>query len=318
MKTETIYQYQLEPGYIINKIIPLSEYTCVVVISKYPDMAKIEIIGDNNKTIDISDLEGLQKGVSYKSFFKYKTGFGLIDYTDTLILWNTPNALPEKIKISNPHPQDNYGLKYHTNHTMYNEDDGHLYFGIEERNRYGFPAKYWSKLELSHETSSASSNPQINAKWGYLNQLELSNYPVTEFGKYPNEWLSICSLMANNSGVFMHTAGGSVTRLKSGPEYEFSLITELNLKNEFIKNYPVEEGKGYFSASRNYWICHPRKNKKKLLFYNTNNYSVDFEVSLTAKQNLANGSSNYVFADMLGDNLYLGNGNFFNMCRLLR
>jgi hypothetical protein len=263
-------------------------------------------------------LEGLQKGVYYKSFFKYKTGFGLIDYTDTLMLWNTPDAQPEIIKISNPHPPDNYGLKYHTNHAMYNEDDGHLYFGIEERNRYGYPAKYWSKLELSQETSSASSNPQIIAKWGNLNQLKLSNYPVTEFGKYPNEWLSICSLRANNTGVFMHTIGGSVTRLKSGPAYEFSLITELNFKNEFIKNHIVEEGKGYFSTLKNYWICHPRKNKRKLLFYNTDNYCVDFEVSLTPKQNLADGSGIYVFADLYHDNLYIGNAHFFNICRLVR
>jgi len=317
MKTEIVRQYQLEAGYTLNKVIPIAENNYIVITNKWPDVIRIQAFGDTEFTIYPSDIKELEKGYQNKTFFKHGRGFGLIENTETLVLWPKITEPPEIIKIENPFPADSFGRKFHTNCAAFDETENAIYFGIEDQDRHGYPGRYWAKLEFSKKNMWIFSSSKISAKWDALKELDLSNYPITEFRKYGHEWLSLRSIQRKNSKTYIYTNGGSVTRLKSGPDYEFSLISEFDSQQAFVKNYEVEEGEGFFTTCNRYYVCHSRKNKKRLIFYNLNDFAIDFQVSLTPKQNLGDANTGFVIADMCQDNLYIYNARFLNSCRVI-
>ncbi len=143
------------------------------------------------------------------------------------------------------------------------------------------------------------------------------HYLNRRLGFPSEEWLNICDIMKKDELIFVHTNGGASTRTKSGSDHEFSIITVLTTKNKFLRNYQIEKGNGFFASTKDYFILHPANNRKKLLFYNTINFQVDFEISLTHKQNLGEANSYYIKADYDGENLYIYNASFLNICKIL-
>ena len=236
MKTDIVYKYNLEKGFTIQKILPIDDSNCVVLISKWPDIIKVEIVGENPKTFIISEYSEISKGVSYKSFFKYKDGFGLMDYTETILLWTDIFSEPKLLKIENPFLTDEHGRKNYTLQASCDNLSNSLFFAIEDKGHSGFPAKFWSKLILNNNNSLATITYDTVLRWSSLNKLDLNNYPTTWYRTYhPNdEWLNICDLMKKGNRIYVHTNGGKATRLKSGPQSEFSIITVLTDDNTFI------------------------------------------------------------------------------------
>lgn len=173
----------------------------------------------------------------------------------------------------------------------------------------GFPARFWAKLDLNH------SKPN----WSNLNELNLKYYPQTEFGRFPwTDWLNICDLMKKGDYLYIHTTGGAKTRLKSGARFEFSIVSKLSQNGNLLENYSIEEGTGIFTIKKDYFILHPRNKKRSLYFYNTESFKVDFEVSLTPKQNLGDQKSNFLRTDLIEENLYVYNSRFLNVCRIIK
>jgi hypothetical protein len=243
-----------------------------------------------------------------------------------LWLWPAIDAKPQKIKIPDPlfNKSGEYNHNHHATRVFFDADTDLFYSCIEYERNFSYPARYWATLNLNNGKSRWSILDPLGLKakpvWSKLNQLPSDSYPPTEFGREPwldIEWLSICDLQSIHGYVYAHSVGGATTRLKSGNKYEFSLITKLSTANKVIEHFLIEEGRGFFSCDSHYFILRKR-GQKKLLFYNTNNFKVDFELSLTPTQNIGTDKANYVDMDLLGDNLHIYNLRFYNRCKILR
>ncbi len=311
MKTEIIYQHDLEDEFGISKVVVFNNNSFGILSGKYPNKLKLEVINENWEKLYscmISELPELQRIFEF-SIFTLANSFGLIGGTQKLILWNNQARRLEITDISNPFLPDRDSYKHHTINASFNRFDKALYVSLEDKKMSGFPARYWSRLDLNGN----------NATWGNLNELNLNHFPNTEFSKYPEtEWLNICDLMIKDSKLYIHTTGGTTTRLKSGKRYEFSIVSELTADNEVLKNNTVAEGEGIFSADKNYFVLHPRDNRRKLYFYNTINFELDFEISLTSKQNLGQQKSNFILSTSMSDYICIYNALFLNICKLIR
>ena len=322
MKTEIIYSYKVEDGFSLSQVIPLSKKNCVLIKYIFPDVSIVETIGEVNKKFVISDIEGMDNSwLNATTLFKFNESFGVVDSSENLLIWQNVFDNPVIIKIKNSYYQNRTNEHIKTTHIGdYDKKENSIYFGVSDTSCHGYKARYWSKLEIQDKRFFFFKSKELRARWHKLNQLNLKNYPLTEkrrLGFPGEEWLNICNIMKKDERVFIHTNGGAVTRLKSGPNHEFSIITVLTNKNKFLKNYHIEEGNGFFASTKDYLIIHPAKNRKKLLFYNTNNFQIDFEISLTPKQNLGKAKSYYLKADYDGENLYIYNASFFNICKII-
>ena len=150
-----------------------------------------------------------------------------------------------------------------------------------------------------------------------LRTLEINQYPATSRNYAEGEWLGIQALGVDEHRLLLHTNGGASTRTKSGPDFEFSIISEFDRNLRFIDNHMVEEGKVFFSADKKCFTVLSRNNKK-LLVYNTDHFQVEFEISLTPKQNLGAAKPKYLSVDIWKDNLYLYGKDFLNICKILK
>jgi hypothetical protein len=320
MKSEIIYSYPLTEGFSIRQVLPINEAQTSVFSFKYPDVLKLDIITDDTITHTLTN-ELSFKSVYALAFFKYKKAFGFMVGLDEVWLWPTIDGTPQKFKIPDPlfDPSGEYNNNYATR-VFYDSDADLFYTCIEYERNFYYPARYWATLKLNDNTPQWSIYKPLSLnrkpRWSELYQLPLAGYPVTEFGREPwarDEWLSINDLQSIRGDVYVHSIGGTTTRLKSGRNYEFSLITKLSTDNKVIKHFPIDEGRGAFNCDGRYFIL-KKRGKKSLLFYNSNSFTVDFELSLTPKQNLGEGKANHVNADLLGDTLYIYNSFFFNRC----
>ncbi len=311
MKTEIVSQYIREDDFYFNKVVAFNNHSFAILSSKYPNKLKLEIINEHLEKCYVSMLSELPelKGIFEFSLFAYKNSFGLIGGTQKILLWNNEAGRVEIIGISNPFRPDKDGYKYHTVNASTDHFHNTLYVSLEDKKHNGFPARHWSQLDLNGN----------KVTWKNLHELNLNHFPITKFGKYPEtEWLNILDLMIKKNNLYIHTTGGATTRTKSGKPYEFSIISQLNTNNEVLKNHSIEEGIGLFCADKNYFVLHPRNKKRKLHFYNTENFQLDFEISLTPRQNLGQQKSNFILSALTGDYICVYNAHFLNICRLVR
>jgi hypothetical protein len=314
LKTEILYQYPLEDEYLIERVLPFPGGKCVVLRWKYPNTVKIDLISLKDGAFAVSEIVAFEEFKSEYHLFRTSNGFGLMIETNEMLLWKDLDSKPETIRIANPFRGDKFGRKYRVNLSSFDEGTNTFYFGFEPRTSHGFPARYWAKLNLKKRSLLGISLSE-QWKWSTEKELDLNNYPKTKFAFSETEFLSIKELMVKSDLLYVHTIGGTTTRLKSGSSYEFSIISKLSTDGTFIQNFPIEEGTGNFSTSKEYFILHNRSNKKRLTFYKTDDYSVAFEVSLTPKQNLAEGKSTFLLCDIFENQLYFYNARLFTICK---
>ena len=117
--------------------------------------------------------------------------------------------------------------------------------------------------------------------------------------------------------MFIHSTGGSSTRLKSGNSYEFNVIAKFSEAKNWLQNFTIDEGLGKFNTAKEYFVLHPRKRKNKLTFYNAEDFKPEFELSLTPKQNLGQ-LKNSVSIDLIESKLFIYNHQFLNYCSLIK
>lgn len=128
MKTEIVYQYNLEEGFYIKKVLPIDKDNFAVLTSKYPDIVKLEIVGNINETYVISDMPWANRAFE-KSLFNYKDSIGLICGTHKLLLWENIAEKPNLVEIVNPFKPDthDYGYKHYTIDASYDSSEDALY-----------------------------------------------------------------------------------------------------------------------------------------------------------------------------------------------
>jgi hypothetical protein len=323
MKSEIVLQHKVEDGYSIFGIAPVNSNCCAILCCKYPNEIKIEIIGEQRFNFPINDP--FFSDIYTNRLFKYKNGFGIISLTEKLLLWDDIHSEPEKVKIKNPYKRDKFNRPHYALNPFFDDSSNALYCLINEMGWAGGDGRYWAKLELKLDSIFQFIRKKISAKWGEKYELNKKNYPQTclstvmqnDYSDFPLDWLSIKELMFNKDNVFVHTIGGSTTRTKSGKSFEFSIVSKLSEENQLISNHNIEKGLGKFSCSREYFILHKRSNKKKLVFYKTDTFEIDFEITLSSSQTLPIIAGNFLNVDFYEKNLYVYNSDTLNVCKLI-
>lgn len=324
MKTEIIETYQTFEGkmdftsdFMIAKVLSLSENSYALLKTKQREDF-IEIRGDVRRTIEISSIIPSSLQLNHTSIFSFKKGLGYMDHQNSkLILWERAEAEPVIATILKSESFDLDMRKKCIAFVSYDDADNTLLIGINDKNGPSEIARYWTILKLPELKLGRS---EINLEWDNIQDLNPGFYPKTDYNhQYPNlEWLNIIDMVKIDGFKYCYTTGGSRTRMKSGPEYEFSILSKIDNQNEIIKNIEIEKGKRYFSTNKKFLIVRP-KSKKRLFFYDLNKMQLAFEIPLKRKNNMGEIDDNrLVSSDLFEDKLYVYSLEHLNICKLIK
>ncbi|MDD7885480.1 hypothetical protein [Flavivirga sp. 57AJ16] len=313
MKTEIRYQYKFRKGTEVLGVLPLSGNDLAIFKHQLGNPT-VSVYGNFEKEINLPNPTKFNNLNFYISFFKYKKGFGLSDSFGKIILCESLEYKLKSVQLKHPYPDEATHPLPFLSSVIYNEDDDTFIIGVEEATSVFFPPKYWTQIKIGNQNIFKFLKRKIAIK--ELKTLDVKRYPKTSRNFYDGEWLNIQSIGAYKNKTLIYTNGGAATRSKSGPDFEFSILSEFDKDFKFIINHHLEKGKLFFTASQDYFILLPQS-RKKLIVYNKHNFQVDYEVSLTPKQNLGMAKSTDVyFVNMYGNYLYIGGKGFLNICKL--
>lgn len=314
MKTEITHQYNLNSNQEVSQVLPFNN-TDFAVLTYQSGKPILNIHGTYERQFSLPNIKKHNELNSYCSLFKYKNGFGLAERFGKLSLCQN---LSDNLKIIQlKHPFLTKSPNPFLSLIVYREADDSFVVGIEEEISAFFPSKYWARVKLEKKKLFGFNLPQLNQRLEELRVLGLNKFPATKRNYSQDEWLSIQNIGVNSDKLLIHTNGGSATRTKSGPDFEFSIISEFDRNLQFIDNHIIEKGKVFFSADSKHLIIHSQKNKK-LFVYNKDNFQMSYEISLTSKQNLGEAKPKYISVDILEDNLYVFGKGFLNICKMIK
>ncbi len=319
MTTEITYSFNKKDNHIIKRAFFLDYDTVAVFTSNDTDNFSIHIIEKSESTIELSDISDISSSTFYKKIFRYENGFGIIDSDDNIILW-TDYRKNEYLsyKIKNPFHSNSDNNKPNPYIVDYDSFSKKLIVALEDHDRIN-SARYWSTISLIDDKLGWLKGKTRKCKWTRnLTQLDLKNYPETEHRKFlgRDEWLFIEAISMINSKPLIYTKGGSITGLKSGPTFEFSIMSKFDSNGKWLENYFLENGKGVFTTNKKHYILQPHSKKASLLIYSTDDFRMIDKISLTTKQNLGANRPNAVKADIYDDLILIYNANFLNICRI--
>ena len=321
MKTEIIHSYIPRDGYFIDSVLPLTENKTAIFTSKYKEASFLDILNLDILvlSIDLSKIPNFDTSSHYNHYLNLGRKFGLVHKVDELLLFDIDNPNNcEFVKISNPFKEDEHGRKQNVERASVFLIDNKILLGLSSFFHYGFPPRYLAYLEISKSRKLlAFGRQETIVKWHNLFELPKKYFPETEFGKFndDSDWLNIQALTQIENNILVHTTGGANTRLKSGSDFEFNIIAKFDRKFSWIENFEIENGYGKFSTDKKHFIQHPSKHRNKLFFYDTNNMKIDFDISLTAKQNLGQEKAVQIQGDKFNDTLFIYNHRFLNICK---
>jgi hypothetical protein len=322
MKTEILHNYKPREGYLIDAVLFLSINKIAVFSSKYKEPSYLDILNDcySALSINLSTINQIDTSIYYKCYFNIGKSFGLIHRAEEVLMFDTndPNNY-EIYKIKNPFPADEHERKTNVERISTFLVDSKLICGLADFACYGYPPRYISALEFGNTTSFFGlGKSKTELIWHKLFELPKQFFPETEFGKYKDDrdWLNIRALVQIDDRILIHTTGGTSTRLKSGNAFEFNIIAVLNKTYTWENNFEIEKGIGNFSTDKEHFILHSGVQRNKLLFYDTKYFEIDYEISLTAKQNLGEEKENQIKVDKIGDTILIYNHRFLNICKL--
>ena len=323
MRTEIKHIYTPRDGYFIDSVLPLEETITAVFTSKYEQPSFLDIIGLDKLilSIDLSTIKEFDTSNYYKCYFNLGEQFGMIHRAEELLLFDSKNPNDyEIIKILNPFKPDQHDRKTNAEKVSTFLIDNKILFGLADYSCYGFPPRYLTHLALTNKKGILGiSKEKRIAKWDKLEEIPKNHFPETQFSKFLDnrDWLNIRALTQINNDIFIHSTGGTSTRLKSGNAFEYNIVAKFDKEFNWIKNFEIEKGIGLFSTEKQNFILHPSNNRNKLFFYSTDkDLELDFEISLNAKQNLGKEKATQIQADKLNDSIYIYNHRFLNICKL--
>lgn len=323
MKSEIMQSYRPREEYSINSILNIDKEKTIIFSSKYSSNSYIDLLvnGKVVDSLDLSEIDNFNTSGYYKAYFKTNNGFGMIYMAEEILFWDSIDLQNYKlIKILNPFLPDKHQRKTYASKAFYDENSNELICCLHDYFASGFPPRYISNLKFEdNKKFFGLFGSNTGAKWSSLFELPKHNFPPTEFSKYNDnsDWLNIKELFVKNSNIYIHSTGGTSTRLKSGKDYEYNVIAMFDMNRNWCKNFEIKEGIGIVNTNKEYFILHPREKKSRLYFYNTDNFTIEFELSLTSKQNLGEENYNQMYADLIDNKLYVFNHKFLNICQLI-
>ena len=315
MKTQIILTYNPDKDHVISRVLPLSN-DGFVVLTRQSDHWSLNIHGSYNRKIDLPKVKKTDELNSFCSLFRYKDGFGLAERFGRLTLFPTLSCDSKSVQIKQPYSKDS-PLQPFLSGIFYRNSDDSFVLGIEDELSHFFPAKFWTSMKIKNKKVLGFNLPQPDPVLDQLRVLALNKYPPTSRNISEGEWLSIQTFAVDASRLLIHTNGGTATRRKSGPEFEFSIISEFDKDFQWVDNHMVKEGKVFFDTDKKYFIIVSR-NDKKLFVYDKENYQVNTEISLTPKQNLGTLKTKDMVLAICGDYLYLYGREVLNICKMLK
>lgn len=324
MKTEIIETYQTFEGkmdftsdFMIAKVLSLSENSYALLKTKQREDF-IEIRGDVHRTIEISSIIPKSLQLNHTGIFSFKKGLGYMDHENSkLILWENLEAAPVIGTVLKAQSFDLDMRKKSMAFVSYNNADNTFLIGINDKNGDKQTARFWTIVRMPELKLGEN---EINLEWDNIQDLNPEFYPKTAYNhQYPGlEWLNIIDMIKIDSFKYCYTTGGSLTRMRSGPEYEFSILSKIDSQNQVIKNIEIEKGKRYFSTNKKFLIVRP-KSKKRLFFYDLNKMQLAFEIPLKPKNNMGEIDGNrLVSSDLFDDKLYVYSLEHLNICKLIK
>ncbi|MDN5204302.1 hypothetical protein QQ008_23115 [Fulvivirgaceae bacterium BMA10] len=317
MKTEIVQRYDLDKNRKISRVLPINNIDFAVLTLTYQsDKPMLLIHGNYERRIELPDVKSYDELNGFCSLFKYKHGFGLAERFGRLFLCPNLNGDLKKVQIEQPYSKDEV-LQPFLSGISYRALDDSFLLGIEDELSYFFPAKYWTRMKLKNKKVFGFNLPQLSPVLDELRVLEINKYPPTDRNYSDGEWLNIQTFGVDENKLLIHTNGGAATRSKSGPDFQFSIISEFDSNFRFIDNHKVEEGKVFFSVDKKFFIILSRNNKK-LFVYDKDNIQLKFEVSLTSRQNLGTANPRFISIDIREDFLYIYGRDFLNICKLIK
>jgi hypothetical protein len=312
MKTEIIQAYKPRDEYYIKSLVNLNSSTTVVFATKYKSPSFIDILKDGEviNSIDLSLTDNFDTRGYYNCLFAYKSGFGLFHYTNQFVLWREIESKVELINVVNPFKPDQADRKIKCSKAIYDPLIDKIIFSLDDYAHHGASPRFMSDVTLKDK----------NAVWGRLFELPKDKFPTTAFAKFlgNNDWLNIKEFVSKSGELLVHSTGGSSTRLKSGNPYEYSIVAKFDSEKRWLRNFTIEEGIGKFSTNNAHFILHPRKKKNRLVFYSSSDFQVEFDLSLTPKQNLGQLKNSSILTDLLEDKLFVYDHQLLNYCRLIK
>lgn len=326
LKTILLHSFKPNnPSYILQVLV-LDKNRYLVRIGNPSQQDTIELKGIEERNIKIKFHAGYKLESQINSIFKFKNSFGVFSHPNKVYIYNQNFDLDNEYIIVN-----NTYSKKSTDYNDYcrvsfadieHKEDLLLYFGIESSSFRHFSPRYFARLNFDQKKSffSKHKSNDFELNWEKFNELKSQYYPLPSFsmlGLTGKNWLNINSLMVKENLIHIHTNGGERTRLKNGPNHEISILSILTQSNKLIKNYNIEKGRGHFSADKKYFLLHPEKSKNKLYIYNTINYNLEFEISLTKKQNINDENTYYLNFDLIEDILFIYNAQFLNIAKII-
>jgi len=323
MKTQILAQYDLpSDDWLISGVVTLSPDTYAVYRSNHRGCQYvIDIRGGIERSIDISAMV-MDRQIKHHRLFGFCDGFGLCDYNNTqLLLWADAASDACTVRVEQSPDSDVQVSNRYLAFASYDASDETLLLGLNDRSGFVGIARYLSVLKFSPEEMFKKGRREITVRWKDVRELDLAHFPptqLTQWGTSPAlEWLSINDGVKTNNTLYVHTKGGSHSRSKTGPEYEFSILARFASGSGAPETLDVGEGLVRFTTDKRFFIVKPKR-RKCLLVYDLDQMVLAFEVPLRPKQNMAGIEPGHgVRADLHDDRLYVSSLLHLNVCQLV-
>jgi|GEM_PF-2915958 len=314
MKSQILATYIPLEGYHITRVLCFDKHNTLVVLAKHDMPYLLDKLIDgivvNTTSLDFKAKNDIER-IRRKSFFKIGDYLGVffpdssIQFIDSVSLNVVDTLYP-----SNELPTQYCNKTLNPFLASFYLNTNELIVGLEDYGKIGYPPRYLVKLVFQDDRFT----------WGKPEPLPLSKYPKTYFienSLNSDDWLNIDALIAKNNSCYIHTTGGGITRQKSGQRFEFSIVSKFDQNLDWQDNYVIEDGLGIFSSDERYFVIRSKHKTGKLFFYDTDDFTLKFNISFTPKQNLGIQKKKHLQFDLYHDRLFVFHTKFLNICELM-
>ncbi len=287
----------------IVKVLTLSKTSYVTLTKSFNKQYYLNINGKNGKRIalKIDSHNGLNR---FCSLFRYKKGFGIAESHGKIQLWQRPFNNAFTIKIKSPYQKEDYKKPF-LSQVGYDLEADLFYVGVEEAPSIGFPAKYWSSFQMHSKSILKFRIALKKQKLEKLNQLNVQDYPTTQVPDNKEDWLNILQLTMIYTRTFIFTNGGFITRTKSGPNFQFSILSEYDKSGNLVRKFEIEVGDVSFAGNNKHALLITRKNPRRLHIYSIDEMKLLDSISLTALRLEEKAEYKYFSFDMVENKLFI-------------
>ncbi|MCW7490945.1 SRPBCC family protein [Leptospira meyeri] len=311
-----IKEYNLKNRIVCDVISLNDQHAAALLTDQNFEKYYVNIIENEKETeIDLESLSAFKKYIKDKplietirikiTLFKLENGFG-ISIAEFIYLFASNNLSFTEITIKNHFKNDEFGRTIEKIHGSFSEDKKSLYFTLTDYGDANDEPTKFAKLNISKN------------KGTWEDQRKLI-YSKTKYEGLFSERDSVFrDITYKDNYIYLHSIGERRNFYRYGMTH--SLVIKSDIRGNISSAYKVEDGVGYFSHCKQFFIIHGLrgKNSSKLFFYSfAENFLKCDELSLTKKTNLGSGSKSYLKVSVYKNKMWLYNTDMLNYCELL-